>query len=148
MTDVVTTTTSPQPPGNPHTFTSAARGSDLPMGSAVTASSSEDGVVAASGASLALSVAVGLTTRPAGQGDLVQVQYSGPITMTEDQWDQVTGGSGGLSQGATYYLGDGVVPGLVIEIRPTTPGHWICPMGFASSATTLIIQMSAPIQVA
>ena len=87
------------------------------MGTPVTASSSVEGegVRSASGASEALSVAVGLTTRFARDGEPVLVQYAGPISMTEAQWDAITEGSGGLIQGATYYLQDGIIDGLLTE---------------------------------
>jgi hypothetical protein len=146
LTDIIVSQ-SPQPPGNPHTFTSVARESDLPMGTPVTAATSVEGegVMAASGASEALSVAVGLTTRFARDGEPVLVQYAGPISMTEAQWDAVADTSGGLTPGATYYLEDGIISGKLTETRPSAPGSQICPMGFASSPTTLIVQMGPPL---
>ncbi len=37
-------------------------------------------------------------------GGTVTVQSSGEVTLTAAQWDLITDGSGGLTQGAIYYL--------------------------------------------
>lgn len=64
------------------------------------------------------------------------VQFAGVVALTTGQWDAVTGGSGGLTTGATYYLSTN--PGLLTTVAPTTTGYKV-QLGVAASATELAI---------
>ena len=71
-------------------------------------------------------------------GGFIDIQYAGPCTLTTDQWDRVTGGTGGLTPHSTYYLSAtrGKLTTSVLE----SPDY-VAPIGFALTATTMMIQI-------
>ncbi len=89
--------------------------------------------------------AIGLITS-IGTGDLVTVQTSGLITLTEDQWDAIADSSGGLQMGSPYYI-SAFDNALITPTSPVLPGQYVTRIGVALSATTMFIQPYAPIQV-
>lgn len=71
-------------------------------------------------------------------GDTVEVQTSGIVTLTEAEWDEATGGSGGLVLGTTYY--PAIFPDLgLTSTRPSAPGVFVTPVGVALNATMLLL---------
>ncbi len=70
----------------------------------------------------------------------VDIQYAGPCTLTTEQWDAVTGGSGGLTPHDKYYLSP-TTAGHLTTTKPTSGGNFATYLGFALSATTLMIQI-------
>lgn len=58
----------------------------------------------------------------------------GILTASTGQWDAVTGGSGGLTAGARYYL-SATTAGRLTTTAPTTVGQYVCPVGVALSTT-------------
>jgi len=73
----------------------------------------------------------------------VNVQAAGPLTLTTDQWDARTGQTGGLTPQAIYYL-SAATPGALTTTPPSNP-NYITPVGFAMSATTMMIQIGAAV---
>lgn len=69
----------------------------------------------------------------------VDIQFAGPLTLTTAQWDARTGGSGGLTPNAVYYL-SAATAGQLTTTPPTDP-NYITPIGFALSATTMMLQI-------
>lgn len=69
---------------------------------------------------------------------LIGIVVSKPsaITAIVAYYGEVTGFVG-LTPGATYYLG--TVPGTITTVAPTTPGNIVQRIGFARSATTLVV---------
>lgn len=66
---------------------------------------------------------------------------SGKLTATTGQWDAVTGGSGGLTPGATYYL-DEITAGAITEVAPTSPETIAVIIGEAMSTTEMLVRIS------
>lgn len=81
---------------------------------------------------------IGVVVRVAGSDD-VTVQSSGVVTLTTQQWDEVTGDSGGLLRGDQYYLSTEAGAGGLMRLLST--GIWVAQVGVALSATQL--QLSA-----
>lgn len=67
---------------------------------------------------------------------VVTVRGFGNVTLTTAEWDNITGGSGGLTRGAAYYLDPGSVGGLTTTV-PTDPGDFLSQVGIAINPTTL-----------
>ena len=59
-------------------------------------------------------------------------------------FDDANTGKTGLTAGATYYL-DHTVPGGVTTTPSTTTGHIVQPIGFATSATNLRMNIEEPV---
>ncbi len=77
-------------------------------------------------------------------GGTVTVQSSGEVTLTAAQWDLITDGSGGLTQGAIYYLDPTLdLFGRLTTTFPTTSGTAIAQVGVALSATTMLLSLPA-----
>jgi len=81
-----------------------------------------------------------------GDADLVTVQTSGFLTLTEDQWDAIADSSGGLSMGSPYYV-SAFDNALITPSRPVVPGQYMTRVGFALSSTVMFVQPMAPSQV-
>lgn len=81
-----------------------------------------------------------------GDADLVTVQTSGLLTLTEDQWDAVADSSGGLAMGSPYYV-SAFDNALITPSRPTVPGQFMTRIGLALSSTAMFIQPMLPSQV-
>jgi hypothetical protein len=84
----------------------------------------------------------GLAIRAAGAGDRVLIQYAGTVELTTAQWDAVTGGSGGLTEGDAYYVSD--TDGMLTS---TAPGGLdsVTVVGIAQSPTLLLLQIAFPV---
>jgi len=69
----------------------------------------------------------------------VQIQTSGPLTLTTAQWDALTGESGGLVLGLPYYLA--LFPNFakITETAPSSPGVFVCQIGVGLSPTTMLV---------
>jgi len=90
-----------------------------------------------------LSFIVGLALIDTEPGDLVLMQGAGALSLSQVQWDVVSGGSGGLIAGARYFLG--LVAGMLSTIAPVSPGEGLVAVGIAVSATTMIVGISPSI---
>ena len=75
----------------------------------------------------------------------VLVQYIGPLTLTVDQWEEITGDEGGLVRGVPYFL-SATVPGKLTRTAPYSSGGdtFDAPVGVGLSPTTLLILLSFP----
>lgn len=58
--------------------------------------------------------------------------------MTTDQWDEITGQSGGLTTGATYFM-DPAAEGRMTTSPQPAPGDWIAATGIALSREVLAL---------
>jgi hypothetical protein len=64
-----------------------------------------------------------------------EVQLDGVITLgSTADWDAITGGSGGLTPGAIYYVSTATA-GLLQSTVPSGAGNYICPVLLGLSAT-------------
>lgn len=82
-----------------------------------------------------------ITVASAGNAN---VQMCGPLTATTGQWDAVTGQTGGLTIGATYFL-DNTTAGRLTTTVPAS--GYVCPVGKAVSTTKLLINLGTTIQL-
>jgi hypothetical protein len=146
------------PPGNviaANTFISTAGASDahptrttFPPGTPVVQSLSKDRTVTPGHANAAnTSSMVGLASGPGIVGQPVPVQFAGVLTLDTDQWDAVTGETGGLTIGVTYYLSAGSQEGRLTQSAPATSADFLAPAGVALSPADFLIQLSAPTEV-
>lgn len=85
---------------------------------------------------------VGLATTAVLAGASGTFQTAGPMTLTTAQWDAITGDTGGLLYGATYYL-DGRTAGKLTRTPPSGYGYYVRPVGVAVSSTILNINVAA-----
>lgn len=78
---------------------------------------------------------------PAANGS---IQTDGMLTATAGQWDVITGGSGGLVSGSTYFL-DAANAGKLTTVAPTQTGQYVVRVGRAINTTSLEISIYPPI---
>lgn len=72
------------------------------------------------------------------------IANSGFLTATTGEWDAVTGQSGGLTFGSTYYLSNSTAGALTT----TAPASgYVVAVGVAMSTTKMAIQINRPIQL-
>lgn len=84
---------------------------------------------------------VGLAQSLGVPGRQVRTQFAGPMTLTTEQWDLITGDTGGLENGAPYYLSEVTAGKLSTDL----PGSgYVAPVGTAVSPTTMMINISYP----
>lgn len=67
----------------------------------------------------------------------------GELVATTGEWDTVTGGAGGLTAGAIYYLHPTNV-GELTTTKPTTAGQVVVAVGTAVSTTKMNVEISTP----
>jgi hypothetical protein len=147
MTDT-STIAGARPPTNiiaGNTFNPIAGASDdhpteFPIGTPVTVSDVANGTVVPGLADdIDTATITGLAITPGVVGDRVKVQTHGPLTLTTAQWDEITGGTGGLIHGLVYFLS---TDGGMTDTAPTTPGDVVTQIGIGLSPTDLMIQIS------
>lgn len=88
--------------------------------------------------------AIGLTLAAIGSSAQGQVQTTGIVTAATGDWDAITGGSGGLTANALYFVSPSTAGALTTTV-PTTPGQLISPVGRALSTTQMSLRISEPV---
>ena len=73
-----------------------------------------------------------------------QIAMNGLVTATTGQWDAVTGQTGGLTIGATYFL-DAATSGKLTSTPPTTAGQLVCIVGTGLSTTEMMVDVQTEI---
>lgn len=68
------------------------------------------------------------------------VQVGGILAATTGEWDAVTGGSGGLTPGAIYYL-SAATAGMITSTAPSSAGEYVVQIGTATSTTEMMINI-------
>lgn len=86
---------------------------------------------------------VGLLVHPATADQEAKFQFGGPLTLTTDQWDTVTGQTGGLTPGARYFVSSATA-GKLTSTKPTAGGTLQFQVGVALSANILGLQLGGP----
>jgi hypothetical protein len=79
-------------------------------------------------------------------GDPMEVVTDGIFTATTGEWDLVTGQTGGLTEGAQYFLSAGTA-GMMTTVAPTVDGEFVVPIGYAVSSTEFELQIGYPIKL-
>src|SRR5262245_49968400 len=106
MADVITAGGGGRSPGTPLTYSPIAA-VDLRPGTPVAPSLTEASEVQPAswpGGDFANPTGIVVTQATAGHRALVQC--AGPLSLPTQDWDAATGGSGGLTTGLPYYLGE------------------------------------------
>lgn len=88
-------------------------------------------------------VVPGLAASAAEAPASARVKFAGPLTLTTEQWDAITGDSGGLTPLAIYYL-SAADAGMLTTTPPTSP-NYVTVIGFALSPTTMMLQIAPPV---
>lgn len=104
--------------------------------------SSGEGVAARANAAGTARV-VALAMGAGAEGHRVRAAFSKAIPLTTAEWDVITGQSGGLTEGAQYYLSAAAAGKLVTTIA-TTP-NYVTPIGRALSSTAMLVQIQAAV---
>lgn len=68
------------------------------------------------------------------------IQSAAIVTLTGDDWDGVTGDSGGLTPGGAYYLHPTTV-GMITSTKPTAIGQVVAQLGVAITTTQLAVYL-------
>ena len=85
---------------------------------------------------------VGIVAELIAASAIGTIQTNGKLIATTAEWDARTGQTGGLTPGATYYLGDW---GALVATPPTT--GYLTRLGIAISLTDFEIKISRPIRL-
>lgn len=72
------------------------------------------------------------------------IQVDGILEATPEQWDAITGGTGGLMLDTIYYL-DESTDGRLTAIAPTEVDSYVVQAGHALSTTKMNIRITTPI---
>ena len=136
-------------PGTPTTYNPIA-GASFPPGTPVRQDLVHDDTVLPGQANsiestIVTGLAVNAGVAPWGpRSNRVLVQYIGPLTLTIDQWEEVTDDEGGLVRGVPYFL-SATVPGQLTRAQDdSNVNSFVAPVGVALSATTLFILLGFP----
>jgi hypothetical protein len=135
-------------PGNPATYNPLA-GTSFPPGTPVRQDLAHDDTVLPGQAdSPDTTIVTGIAIHAAVSGfrarnQRVLVQYSGPLTLTVEQWSEITGNSNGLLRGVPYFLSS-TAAGKLTTDAPTEESSFVAPVGVGLSPTTLHILLSFP----
>jgi len=132
---------------NPIVQGSAGHPAEFPIGTPVSQSPSEDGAVTAARANAGGTAQItGIAAGRGVVGSRVIAQMIGPLTLSTDQWDQITGESGGLTRGATYFL-DAAAEGRMTTTAPSGVGEIVRSLGIALSKKDFLIQVGQGSQI-
>jgi hypothetical protein len=106
-----------------------------------------DGMVSARPAQgLALAICAGILLADTAWNLQGTVQTSGVVVLPTTKWDAITGQTGGLTFGALYWIG-AVAGTLIVNGPAIVAGQYATRVGLALSATELLLQIGAPIQM-
>lgn len=91
-------------------------------------------------------VVLGVSVSESSQaGSSVYIQSYGTIVGTTNQWDIVTGGSGGLQTGLDYFVAS--TPGMITANPPTVSGQFLTKVGTAISPTVMLLDIQTPFRI-
>jgi hypothetical protein len=89
---------------------------------------------------------IGLASQAANAGDFIPAYTDSLFSMGGEGWDAVTGGSGGLTPGAVYYL-SATTAGRITTTPPTGDGEYVVRIGRALEATVMEVKIEPPIKL-
>jgi len=96
--------------------------------------------------SISTSRVAGLTETTTNDTDPVDVQTDGIFVATTGEWDAVTGQTGGLTEGAQYFLSETTAGRMTVN-APDIDGNVVAPLGRALSSTEFEIEVAQPIKL-
>lgn len=111
----------------------------MPLGTPVAVSATEaDTVIPANASAIGTTQAFGLVIRNANGGSRGGVRYQGVLTLGGGLWADVLDTGTELTQGVPYYVSPTV--GKITKTAPSSESQFICPIGYALSTDSLMIQ--------
>lgn len=133
------------PPGQsaPDNICSAPAIENITIGQPLYTDPLGSGVGLASSSALPRACFAGIAIADAAIGFAVNYRTSGCFELTTAEWDAVTGGSGGLSPGSTYFLDP---TNGMLTTSPTDAG-FLVQVGRALSSTEFAIEGDGPIRL-
>jgi len=143
MADFSSTTVNLTPP-HPSTFAPVA-GESILRGAAVRVNAADGKAIKAQADTAANALVVGLARVLGTTDERFIAQYGDILQLDTEDWDAVTGGSGGLTLNALYYLSS-TTAGHLTTVKPVAGGTLVAPVGRAVSATELLILIGTPVQ--
>ena len=143
MADFSSTTVNLTPP-HPSTFAPVADESIL-RGSPVRVNAADGKVVNAKADTGVNALVVGLARTLGQAGERFIAQYGDILQLDTEDWDAITGGSGGLTVNTLYYVSS-TTGGHLTTVKPTAGGTQVAPVGRAVSASELLILIGTPSQ--
>lgn len=111
-----------------------------PAGTPVYVGSGGSLVPARANASATVDGVVGLLIHPAAASAEAPYRFAGELSLTTDQWDSITGESGGLTPGERYFVSSATA-GKITKTAPSSGGTFVFQVGVAESANTMQIQL-------
>jgi hypothetical protein len=88
----------------------------------------------------------GLVVETADDGNPVEVMSDGVFETDTTSWDFITGQTGGLTEGAPYFLSADTAGKLTLN-APDSHGDFVAPIGTALSLTEFDIEIGQPIKL-
>lgn len=88
----------------------------------------------------------GLVFESTDDGDPVEVITDGVFATDTLKWDSITGQTGGLTEGAVYFLSESAAGKLTLN-APDDHGDFVAPIGTALSDTEFDIEIGQPIKL-
>jgi hypothetical protein len=88
----------------------------------------------------------GLVSVTTANGNPVDIVSDGVLPATTGEWDAVTGGTGGLTEGADYWL-SATVAGQLTTTAPDSAGEFVARVGHAMSDTEMELEVAQPIKL-
>jgi hypothetical protein len=143
--DVVVTT----PPNvTPDTvfLAAAALTFPIPAATAMAPNGTAGQCTAAIATGLPFTNVIGILALQNEAGKLAQLRTDGPVTFPVDIWQGVTYDGNALHPGTWYYASD-TIAGQITNVKPSTVGHYVAPIGFATSTVTLLLARQLPIVI-
>ncbi|MEX0271213.1 hypothetical protein AB3R30_18915 [Leptolyngbyaceae cyanobacterium UHCC 1019] len=119
-------------------------GSSVPIGTPVyisAASACQPSRANASGTAKVIGLVAATSVAAAATG---AIRKDGTLVGTTAQWDAITGQTGGLTPGATYFLSEATA-GRLTTTAPTT--GWVLSIGTALSTTDFEIQIGERVRL-
>ena len=123
------------------------QGSIVPPGSVVYSDTSGTFMLASAAATNPAAFPIGVATASIGVSASGLIGVSGPVTLTTAQWNAVTGGSSGLTTGATYFLSQTTAGSMTTTPSMTGGGPSLVKIGQALSTTVLQVNIGQRIQL-
>lgn len=123
----------------------AANGDSVPLIPGMPLAATGDMVVRARADTDSMSFVLGVVM--VGADPTLPVQYLpwDLASLTQEEWNQVTGGISGLTPGVAYYLS--TVPGMLTTTPPSLSGTYVVEVGRSVSATAMLVHPRPRIQL-
>lgn len=128
------------PTVGPNSFWATAQVA-MPAGTPVFQTTTAGVVSPAKSNSINTTFVVGVTVNGVQAGGQVEVQFAGPLTLSEEEWEAVTIGGAAFVPGTEYYV-SATTAGQLIPLVDVSHTGYAAPVGVATSTTCLNIAIT------